>query len=344
MSLDFTQLKREIPLNACLVDPHYYIWGASLTRGTDGSYHLFYSRWPRALGFFAWVTHSEIAHAVSSTACGPFETIGTALGSRDGKLWDGVCVHNPTIHFFEGKYFLYYMGLTCSEGFRGDIDMRDPVWWKYRNRQRIGVAEADSPYGIWKRSETPLIDIGVTSESHDSLLVSNPAVTRMRDGNYLMIYKAVGKQRELPKGGPVCHLAAIAEHPNGPFRKMNQLIFNKEGIDFPAEDPFIWYSPNEDQYYAIVKDMEGCFTGRGKSLALFESEDGLQWDVSESVLVSDLKIEWEDGTQEMLSSLERPQLWSPNGTPEVLFLAASRDLDHSFNVHMPLRNSGKKGN
>ena len=40
------------------------IWGGSLVKGEDGLYHMFYSRWPKKLGW-VWVSHSEIAHAVS---------------------------------------------------------------------------------------------------------------------------------------------------------------------------------------------------------------------------------------------------------------------------------------
>ncbi|WP_208021470.1 hypothetical protein [Flavicella sediminum] len=41
------------------------IWGGSLVKGEDNLYHMFYSRWPKAPGW-VWVTHSEIAHAVSN--------------------------------------------------------------------------------------------------------------------------------------------------------------------------------------------------------------------------------------------------------------------------------------
>ncbi len=87
------------------------IWGASMVKGEDSLYHLFYSRWPKNLGW-AWVTHSEIAHAVSSSPFGPFEFKDVALSTRGAGFWDGLCTHNPNIHVFAGKYYLYYMGNT----------------------------------------------------------------------------------------------------------------------------------------------------------------------------------------------------------------------------------------
>jgi hypothetical protein len=34
-------------------------------------------------------------------------------------------------------------------------------------------------------------------------------------------------------------------------------IFQKEGVKFPAEDPFVWYQ--DRKYFAIVKDMHSVF-------------------------------------------------------------------------------------
>jgi len=44
----------------------YYNWGSSILKDKDGKYHLFYSRWKKEYKFTGWLTHSEIAHAVST--------------------------------------------------------------------------------------------------------------------------------------------------------------------------------------------------------------------------------------------------------------------------------------
>ena len=38
-------------------------------------------------------------------------------------------------------------------------------------------------------------------------------MTQMSSGKYLMIYKAVGKERSLPFGGGVVHRVAVADDP-----------------------------------------------------------------------------------------------------------------------------------
>lgn len=311
-----------------------FTWCGSPVKGKDGKYHLFYSRWNKKYSFNAWVTHSEVAHAVSDKACGRYKFSDITLPARGPAFWDGHYTHNPTIHFFNGKYYLYYTG-NYGDG----VNVKNGLNMSHRNHQRIGVAIANSPYGPWIRSDKPLIDVSADSTAHDALMVANPSVTRMRDGRYLMVYKAVAKRKPLPFGGPVVHLCAIADKPDGPFVKMNQPIFTVEGSHFPAEDPYIWYQDN--CYYAIVKDMNGEFTKKGRSLALFFSINGLDWKPAKNVLVSTLGFTMKDGRKVNLSHMERPQLLIENGKPKALFLACDSlengQIKHSFNVHIPLK-------
>lgn len=136
-----------IPYSSIIQEDGYYIWGATMIKG-DPLYHVFYSRWADSLDFNAWVTHSEISHAVSKSMFGPYRFYDIALGKRDSRYWDGLCTHNPTNHKFNGKYYLYYMGNT------GDGINTTGYNFSHRNNQRIGVAISDSPYGPWKRNNS----------------------------------------------------------------------------------------------------------------------------------------------------------------------------------------------
>jgi len=326
MAGDFSALIRPVPASAKWSDPAYFIWCGSMVRDERGMCHLFYSRWSKLFGFDAWVTHSDVAHAIADQPLGPYRHVDVALPPRGREFWDGLCTHNPTVHRFEDRYYLYYTGNTG-----------DGTFWSHRNRQRIGVAVAESPDGPWRRSNAPLIDISADPDAPDALAVNNPAVTARPGGGYLMVYKAVAAKGEPPFGGPVVHLVAMADRPAGPFTKRYQPVFTKEGSDFPAEDPYIWHQDGE--YRAIVKDMEGCFTSAGKSLALFESPNGVDWTPARHPLVTKVEILWDDGRRQTLQALERPQIWFEDGRPAVLFCAANdtTDWSHSFNVAIPLR-------
>lgn len=331
--LDFAAWIQPVPSTARFGLKDYMVWCGSMVRGDNGKYYLFYSRWPRSSGHFAWATESEIALAVSDSPTGPYKHVKVILPKRDKKFWDADVTHNPTVYKFGKKYYLYYMGTRGTAKFTKPVTMQDSGWWVYRNNQRIGVAVASSPTGPWKRMDKPLID--TTMHSFDHQVATNPAVTQRTDGTYQMIYKGVAEGK-MPFGGKVSHGIAIAEHPEGPFRKLPNRIFVKDGVQFPAEDPFIWYQ--NGRYRAIVKDMKGVFTNSGTSLALFESEDGINdWKPSPAVLVSTTQIPWVTGLKKV-SKLERPQLYIENGIPVVLFCAVY-DGDDNYNVAIPLKST-----
>jgi hypothetical protein len=153
-----------------------------------------------------------------------------------------------------------------------------------------------------------------------------------------MIYKAVTDRKPLPFGGPVVHVAATSERPTGPFAKHPAAVFAVEGVNFAAEDPFVWRG--RDRYWAIVKDNAGYFTKAGKSLALFESDDGIVWKASAQPLISRIEITWAaTGARQVLNSLERPQLaFDRRGVPVALLCAVDETSrrDWSYNVGLPL--------
>ena len=332
--LNFQQLIQPLPTTARFGDPTFDIWCGSMVPGDDGKYHLFYSRWPHALGHLAWVTHSEIAHAVADHPLGPYTHQDVALPARGRDFWDGLCTHNPTVQRFGGTYYLYYMGNT------GDGRALPTLNWTHRNNQRIGVAVADSPEGPWTRFDEPLI--APTAGFHDAICCTNPSVTQRLEGGFLMIYKGVGDKSPTPFGGPVLHIAALSDSPTGPFVKQPDPVFVKEGVAFAAEDPFVWTS--NDGYWAIVKDNAGHFTGRGKSLALFRSADGLSWTLAEYPVVATLEVTWESGLRQTMESLERPQLWLDNGEPAILFCAAAPGQGEPvFNLQIPLKQPHARG-
>ncbi len=332
-ALDLNSMLQPVPESAKLSDPDYYIWCGTMVRGDDRKYHLYYSRWPRKLGHNAWVTHSEVAHAIGNSPTGPFQFSDVTLPARGKEFWDGLCTHNPTILRIGEKYYLYYMGNT------GDGQAMKTLNWVHRNNQRIGVAVASNPAGPWQRMDKPVLDVSADPDAPDALMTSNPAVSIRPEGGVLMVYKAVGRKRPMPFGGPVVHLTATAESPAGPFKKQMRPIFLVPGVDFPAEDPFVWYDFARRQYEAVVKDNNGYFTKAGKSLALWESADGFDWKLSAHPLVSTTEVTWAGGRKQKLNSLERPQLlFAEDGKP-IALLAAVDENDkraHSYNIRIPL--------
>ena len=328
MKLDRNCLQ-PLPAHAVLSDPDWHIWGGSLVCTPDGMCHLLVARWPKASGFSAWVTHSEIAYATAREPTGPYTIRGTALGRRVPGFWDSDNAHNPLILAHEGRFYLYYTG-----------NFGDGNWWTHRNNQRVGVAVSDHPAGPWQRSEFPLIE--VTPGSWDHQITACPIVTRGGDGRFYLVYKGVSEGPP-PFGGQVRMGLAIAERPEGPFVKQDGTFFDVPGVKFPSDDNFIWFANGE--FHAIVKDYGGNFQSEAhEALVLFHSIDAKHWRLDNDPVLSTFEIKRDDGTiTRPLARLDQPQLgFDSQGRPVVLLLAVkvhddSDNSDCAYNIQVPLK-------
>lgn len=310
-----------VPRRARFAMGGWYVWCGTMCRADD-RYFLLFSRWPQASEFRGWVTHSEIGWAVSDDPLGPFTFGGMALPGAGGDAWDAHATHNPAVMAFGGKFYLYYMG-----------DRGNGEFWDHRNNQRIGVAVADHPAGPWQRFDRPLVD--VDKQSWVYMMCSNPTVTPTPAGRFLMIYKTTS-QGPLPFGGNVYHAAAFSDDPLGPFTRLPDPIFTREGVQFPAEDPSVFWL--EDRYYVVCKDMQGCFTEYGPGLVLFESREGKDWALAKHPFVSARQIVWEDGEVLPVALLDRPQVYLEADQPRVLVCAVKPQDETAltYNVQIPL--------
>ena len=336
--LDLHAMVQPVPLTNKFIDPGYFVWCGSVTKGEDNKYYMLYSRWPLADGFESWPISSEIAVAVSEKPGGPFKYVKTALPARGTRYWDGSASHNPTVTKYKGKYYLFYMGTSCTV----PINKKEAYtnnWWKYRNTQRIGVAVADKPDGEWKRLDKPVLDVSNDSSAYDALMVSNPAATFDQKGRVILLYKQVEKTAKI-SGGKVRFGVAFSDSPFGPFKKQEKPIFEIKDAGkewMVAEDPFVWYQ--KGYYLAIVRDVIGKFTGEGGALALMISKNGTDWQPAKFPKVIGKSFLWGDGSAN-ISQLERPCLLLENGIPKYLYGATRADKQQqlSYNVAVPLMN------
>lgn len=324
--INLGKLLQPVKKHSVLSSPDWNIWGGNMVRTPDGICHHLFARWPKEAGFNAWVTHSEIAYATSDSPTGPYHIQECILPRRQG-FWDADATHNPMMLKFDGKYYLYYTG-----------NYGNGEWWDHRNHQRTGVAVADHPAGPWKRFDKPIID--VSPGSWDHLIANCPVVTRNNKGKYFMIYKGVSEGK-MPFGGKVRMGVATADNPLGPWKKEAVNPFDHPGSHFPTDDNVIWFA--NDQFYAIVKDYRGLFSGTGKpTLVLFQSLDGLKWELARDFMVSTFDVKWEDGTvTEDVHRLDQPQLYFEDGKPKALFLAVKEkpdtvNTDLSYNIQLAL--------
>jgi hypothetical protein len=286
----------------------YCVWDPSLVKGPDGTWHLFFSRWPMAAGFEAWVTHSEVCRAVAESPFGPYHFAKVVFPKRPG-FWDADVTHNPSAQRFGDAFYLYYNG---NHG--------DGTWWDHRNHQRIGVAVATRPEGPWTRYDQPLLDI--SPGCWDAKVTTNPSCCQGPDGRFLLLYKGVGDQQPGPFFGPVKHGVAFAESPTGPFQKQPRPLFDT-GAAFPGEDPFVWSQAGH--YYALLKDNQSFYSTESKAIILFKSKNGVDWHITDSPVFQTRNVEHLNGRQEEIYRLERPFILPT----EDLFLCAAKPSQDS---------------
>ncbi|MGB0836536.1 MAG: glycoside hydrolase family protein [Flavobacteriaceae bacterium] len=323
-NLDISLMIQSITQINVFEDPDYYHWGGSIIKGEDERYHLFYSRWKKELGFAAWLTFSEIAHATSSSPNGPWKFEQVELtGEQDGK-WDEITAHNPKIKYFEGTYYLYYIG-THLQGLAYDEQtlinthgkgLGDLYRGALRRNQRTGVAVSQSLYGPWIRSDQPLIE----PSGPITTLTVNPAIDKGHDGRYYLIVKG---DKPMETRFIRNQAVAIGDSPLGPFELLDKPVIG----NLDTEDASLWYDEVRETYFAIYHAHT--------YIGLIESKDGEHWYLSEHNKVMQKQIRFKTGEILRPYRMERPFIYVENGLPRTLCLAVLAD-DHSKTVFIPL--------
>jgi len=320
----------------------FWVWGSSVIRGEDGSYHMYVSRWPGILPFHpGWMVASEIVHAVSTTPEGPYQFSDIALPARGAQYWDGRSTHNPRIARYKDTYVLFYMGSTHPFDEINDsalLTLESPYTTVARSNKRIGIATSKSPYGPWERRSAPILD--TKPDTFYSFLVSNPSPWINEDGSVLLVFKSRAYGNAFPYHGAMAIGVAMATHFEGPYRVVDTPIFSKDHAG-EVEDPFLWR--DEKGFHLLVKDQRGGLTGRKHSGLVAHSGDGIQWELARNPLAYTKTVRWADGTVQEMGQLERAFGLIQEGKLTHLFFATMdgpggfNNATRSWNMVIPLK-------
>jgi len=308
----------------------YFNWGASIIKGQDGTYHMFYSRWKKDYTFLGWLIYSEIAHATSKDPAGPWTYRETVLEGRGTGYWDAITAHNPKIKYFDGKYYLYYCSTNMGEVDYSEADLLETArvgynhkYWKIlRPNQRTGVAVSNSINGPWIRKDQPLIE----PSGPITTLTVNPAIDRGKNGKYYLVVKGdKPDETRFIRNQAV----AISDQPDGPFEIQPDPV-----IDYiDTEDMSIWFDSARDRFYGIFhSNHDGQFIG------MVTSPDGINWKKATDYWMMPKKVLMRDGSYHEADRLERPFVFYEDGKPRVLSLAA-RKGNESYNIQVAIKNS-----
>lgn len=166
----------------------------------DNLYYVWYSKGKIAPGYDATVWYATSLDGYIWTEK------GIALSKGEPGSWEGASVFTPNILVAEGKYWLFYTGVSK--------EYKRP----YNPDSKISIAVSDSPDGPWERLATnPALKNSSNPDDFDSHLVDDACLI-VRDGKYWLYYKG----RQLGKSPAETQMGvAIANHPQGPYVKHN---------------------------------------------------------------------------------------------------------------------------
>lgn len=157
-------------------------------------YYVWYSRGPVKTGYNATVWYATSPDGLNWTEK------GEAVAKGPTGAWDEASVFTPNILVAEGKYWLFYTGISKKPKVKPD--------------SKIGIAVADSPDGPWERlPNNPVLKNSENRADFDSHLIDDACLI-VRDGKYWFYYKGrqIGKKPNQTQMG-----LAIADHPGGPY-------------------------------------------------------------------------------------------------------------------------------
>lgn len=310
--------KRLVPIVRVLELEGYYVWCNSPIFDKEGKVHVFFSRWDAKKGMGGWINGCEIAHAIADTPEGPFEVLGAVLEPRMGH-WDATSCHNPTVHYVDDKYCIFYMGNSNGK----------------TNTKRIGIAISDSLYGPWERKDEPILLPGNTGEWDDHC-ATNPAFVKYKDSYYLY-YKSWNTEEYEKQSGAIRanrkYGLAKADSLLGPYHKSdaNPVIdFSKYGNNTQMEDAFIWFEGKK--FNMIARDM-GYFNHENG--LLLNSKNGTDWSEPEiAYRATKFYFEQPEAPKHLkkYGRFERPQLLLKDSEPAYLFVTTQGG---KFNTSSP---------
>ena len=190
---------RRDPSDVIQVGDAWYVWYTKVVkRDTRPGRHGYPSGYQGSVFF-----------AVSTDAGRTWAEKGEAVPKGVPGAFDSTATFTPNILVWAGRYWLYYTAV--GPGF-------DNGPYADRNRTSIGLCAADTPGGPWKKvSDGPVFTTSRDPQTFDSYRVDDTCFL-VREGRIWMYYKGRQWQRS---PGETKMGAAVADRPQGPFRRLN---------------------------------------------------------------------------------------------------------------------------
>lgn len=303
--------------------PASYYWDGTVTRATDGTYHLFADRWPGSQGFNPGWESSDPIHAVGGTnPLGPYTDKGYAY-SNPSFGSDSHHGHNSqVVTLLNGTYALIVSEVVPFTIFTASS--LDGPWTPCSGSPGSGLS-VPSAFG------------GNTSYGSNVSLVVRP------DGNFEIIqrhglialstagicgpYKAQQPTNTYPSSEAIPSQYSASIYPNKQKHSDPMGPSTVEATYIVAEDPVIWFSGGQ---YHVLYDYPGDRVGYHlTSLDGIHgwTDQGLAYDPRYAQQI----FSYTDGTVDHWFKMERPNVLVENGLiTHVTFAVADVNKDNQI--------------
>lgn len=283
----------------------YSYWDGSIIKDEEtGKYYMFASRWNQAGGHWGqdgvegW-QGSQAIYAVSDNLYGPYVD--------QGPLWPD--------HYEGAGHNVFAFKLSendplVQEGYKYSIVVSDVG--KYGNEVNGTFHIAKSLDGKWEHRGKMPVDVSNFSLSNISILV-----------------RPDGKYEAINRNGDI----ATSDSLLGNWKvESTRLWWNAKGMPSSnVEDPVIWYS--DGLYHCVANKWDA------KKAYYLTSKDGLtNWTLQEGTAYTPSKqfMEYEDGTENNWTKLERPNVYIEDGTLKAVTFAVidvEKEQDYGNDTH-----------
>jgi len=275
-------------------------WGGSIVADETGLYHMFVSRMEDGAGLSNWTKKSEIIHATSADAEGPYTYNQTILKAF---------AHGPTIRSLGvGKgYLLMHLGCGYAINAPGK---------ELCTQTNVSIRTSPSVWGPWSHSQQVFLSSGSTDPSWHRFGFTNPAPWVLADGSIALAFRAISQADDDE------HVSvAFADTPLGPYvdNRMQPIVSEW------SEDPFLWQDERGHWHMLVHTKGKDSPQGFEDAAHLFSRDKSGPWTLS-TVAPYTQKVQFADGTSKLLWTRQRPQLLlSPVGQPRFFSSAVQVD-------------------
>ena len=285
------------------VEQNWTNWGGSVAF-EGGQYHLFAAEMANHCGLGVWGYKSQVIHAVSDNALGPFIRRGIAISTE---------AHNPVLtQALDGTWLIFtcgcphkYADATCDR-----VELICP-----------GGAEA-----AWTTTLYSATSLDGPWTAHVNVL-GNATRGRLGSQNVAPIVNADGSVDLMFKGPDNNTEASIvhAPHWSGPYSLIAVNIFGKFVADNITNEDVWWWRSQDGNYHALSHRMTPADRETPKSGGhSFSRSLATGW-VESTTPAYETILDVEGGGTLPIARRERPQLLrdGKTGAPRILFNAVS---------------------